>query len=135
MSYIFLDESGDLGFDFSKKRTSKYFLITCLFAPKKRPIEKIVSKTFSEIQKKYKKRGGILHAHFEKDITRKRLLLRLAKKDCHIMTIFLDKKRVYTKIKNERIILYNFIANILLDRIYTSKNNFSSREKGNQSFF
>jgi len=44
MPYIFLDESGDLGFDFSKKRTSKYFIITCLFATNKRPIEKIVSK-------------------------------------------------------------------------------------------
>jgi hypothetical protein len=120
MSYIFLDESGDLGFDFSKKGTSKYFLITCLFIAKKRPIEKIVSRTFAELTKKHKKRGGVLHSTHEKPITRQRLLKRLIKKDCHIMTIFLDKKRVYTKIKNERIILYNFIANILLDRIYTS---------------
>ena len=28
MAYIFLDESGDLGFDFSKKNTSKVFIIT-----------------------------------------------------------------------------------------------------------
>ena len=40
MAYIFLDESGDLGFDFSKKRTSRYFIITCLFVSHKRPIEK-----------------------------------------------------------------------------------------------
>jgi hypothetical protein len=28
MSYIFIDESGDLGFDFTKPKTSRYFLIT-----------------------------------------------------------------------------------------------------------
>jgi len=32
ISYIFLDESGDLGFDFTKKRTSKFFVVT-MFPP------------------------------------------------------------------------------------------------------
>ena len=31
MTYIFLDESGDLGFNFRKKKTSKYFIVTFLF--------------------------------------------------------------------------------------------------------
>ena len=26
MAYIFMDESGDLGFNFKKKKTSKYFV-------------------------------------------------------------------------------------------------------------
>lgn len=42
MAYIFLDESGDLGFDFIKKKTSKFFIVTCLFTESKTPIEKIV---------------------------------------------------------------------------------------------
>ena len=28
--FIFLDESGDLGFDFDKAKTSRYFVITLL---------------------------------------------------------------------------------------------------------
>lgn len=72
MSYIFLDESGDLGFDFDKKGTSKYFLITCLFTAKKRMIEKVVSKTHSDLKKKYKRRGGILHCYNEKPVIRQR---------------------------------------------------------------
>jgi hypothetical protein len=28
--YIFLDESGDLGFDFTKRKTSKFFVMTLL---------------------------------------------------------------------------------------------------------
>ena len=47
MAYIFLDESEDLGFDFSKKNTSKVFIITCLFTQDKKPIEKIVKKIHS----------------------------------------------------------------------------------------
>ncbi len=32
MPYIFMDESGDLGFDFDKSGTTNYFVITLLFA-------------------------------------------------------------------------------------------------------
>jgi len=34
MAYIFLDESGDLGFNFDKKKTSNFFLVTILFNEK-----------------------------------------------------------------------------------------------------
>ena len=121
MAYIFLDESGDLGFDFSKKRTSKYFIITCLFTPHKRPIEKIVAKTHAELKKKHKKRGGVLHCFQEKPITRQRLLKRLSNKDCSIMAIYLNKNKVYTKLQNEKDVLYNYVTNILLDRICVKK--------------
>jgi len=121
MAYIFLDESGDLGFNFEKKKTSKIFVITLLFTDNKRPIEKIVKKTHSELRKKYKRKFGALDAVREKPITRQRLLKRLDEKDCVIMTIYLNKKRVYTKLQEEKAVLYNYVANILLDRIYTKK--------------
>lgn len=121
MAYIFLDESGDLGFDFRKKKTSKIFVVTCLFTDNKRPIEKIVKKTHSELKKKYKRKLGVLHAVKEKPLTRQRLLKRLNEKDCAIMTIYLNKNRVYTRLQEEKAVLYNYVANILLDRIYTKK--------------
>ncbi len=37
------------------------------------------------------------------------------------MTIYLNKKRVYTKLQNEKQVLYNYVANILLDRVYSKK--------------
>lgn len=121
MAYIFLDESGDLGFNFKKKKTSKNFVITCLFTSKKRPIEKVVKKTHSELKKKYKRKFGVLHAVKESPITRQRLLRRLNEKDCIVMTIYLNKRRVYTKLQEEKAVLYNYVVNILLDRIYTKK--------------
>lgn len=121
MAFIFLDESGDLGFDFRKKKTSKTFVVTCLLTDNKRPIEKIVKKTHLGLKKKFKRRFGVLHAVKEKPITRQRLLKRLNEKDCVIMTIYLNKKRVYTKLQEEKAVLYNYVANILLDRVYTRK--------------
>lgn len=107
MAYIFLDESGDLGFDFIKKKTSKFFIVTCLFTESKTPIEKIVKKTHSELKLKHKRRFGVLHAVKEKPITRQRLLKRLSEKDCFIMTIYLNKNKVYTRLRDEKQVLYN----------------------------
>ena len=121
MAYIFLDESGDLGFN-QKKENSKYFVVTILSTPNKKPLEKLVKKIHSQLRKKIKRlSGGILHSYKEKPVTRTRLLSNLAKLDCSIMTIYLNKSKVYTKLQEEKHLLYNYVTNILLDRIM-SKN-------------
>ncbi|MCX6724368.1 MAG: DUF3800 domain-containing protein [Candidatus Staskawiczbacteria bacterium] len=121
MAYIFLDESGDLGFNFKKKKTSKFFVITFLATENKKVIEKIVKRTHSELAKKYKRKFGVLHATKDKPIIRQRLLKRLSEKECIIMAIYLNKKKVYTNLREEKSVLYNYVANILLDRICTKK--------------
>ena len=121
VAYIFLDESGDLGFDFTKKRTTQYFVITLLFAEHKRPIEKCVRTVHAQLRKRYKRIGGVLHACKEELVIRQRLLRCLAQKECSIMTIYLNKKRVYTHLQDEKAVLYNYVTNILLDRIFTRK--------------
>lgn len=121
MSYIFLDESGDLGFDFSKKKTTKYFVITFLFTKKKRPIEKIIRNIHGGLRKKFKMREGILHAYREELITCTRFCRKIIKKNCKVMAIYLKKKKVYTKLQNENNILYNYVVNILLDRIISKR--------------
>jgi predicted transcriptional regulator len=80
-----------------------------------------VKKTHSALSKKYKRRFGVLHCVKEKPITRQRLLRRLVEKECFIMSIYLNKKKVYTKLQNEKAVLYNYVTNILLDRIYSRK--------------
>ncbi len=120
MAFIFMDESGNLGFNFNKKGTSTYFLITFLLTKNKRSIEKCVKKVHAGLRKKYKK-VGVLHAYAEEPVTRKRLLSFLSKKDYKIMTILLNKKKVYTKLQDEKLVLYNYVTNILLDRIFTKK--------------
>ena len=120
MSYIFMDESGDLGFDFTKKGTSQYFLITFLFSSNKRGIDKCVKKVHAGLRKRYK-RVGVLHAYKDEPVTKKRLLSLLADKDCTIMAIVLNKRKVYTNLQDEKPVLYNYVTNILLDRIFSKK--------------
>ena len=45
----------------------------------------------------------------------------MAESNCAIMTIYLNKAKVYTKLQEEKSVLYNYVANILLDRIYARK--------------
>lgn len=121
MSYIFLDESGDLGFE-KGKINSKYFIITALFIVDKKFLERLVKKIYSKLRKKVKAiGGGVLHSVKEKPTTRKRLLKGLLKTNLSVMTIYPDKSKVYTNLQNEKHILYNYITNILIDRIFTKK--------------
>lgn len=122
MVYIYLDESGDLGFDFSKKKTSKYFVVTFLFVTQPRPVGKIIQKVFKGFTKKQiKAHGGILHAYKETPKTRQRVLTGISEKNVSILAIYLNKQKVYTKLQDEKQVLYNYVTNILLDRIMTRK--------------
>jgi len=117
MSYIFLDESGDLGFDFKKKRTTKFFIVTVLFTENKRQIEKIIKQVHSGLRKKYKIRRAILHAAKEESTNIKRVCRKISEKKCKIMVIYLNKSKVFTNLRQEKHLLYNYVVNILLDRI------------------
>ncbi|MBU6231757.1 MAG: DUF3800 domain-containing protein [Patescibacteria group bacterium] len=119
MAYILLDESGDLGFSFDKQ-SSKYFIVTVIFTENKRRLEKIARAVHKGLAKKHQK-VGVLHAYIEKPIDRQRLLKQVRKSDCGILAIILNKKKVYTKLQNEKTILYNYVTNILLDRLFTKK--------------
>lgn len=122
MAYILLDESGNLGFDFTKKKTSKYFVITFMFVKRKETIEKVVKKIFKSFTKKeIKFHKGVLHAFKETPKTRQKLLKLLSDKDIAVVDIYLNKKKVHTRLQETKHALYNYVTNILLDRIYTKK--------------
>ncbi len=86
----------------------------------KASVEKCVKKVNSGLRKRYKK-VGVLHAYKEEPVIKKRLLSLLTERDCKIMTILLNKKKVYTKLQDEKPVLYNYVTNILLDRIFAKK--------------
>ena len=120
MGYIFLDESGDLGFHFTKKKTSKYFIVTFLFTSNKRNLEKLIKQIFRKLsvkERKYNK--GILHCNKANPKLRRTVLSKISANDVRIISIILNKNKVYTKLQNKKQILYNYVTNILLDRIYT----------------
>jgi hypothetical protein len=124
LAYIFLDESGDLGFDFTKKKTTKFFVISFMFVKsnQKKLLEKIVKKIYGGFTaKELQNRSSSLHCYKEKPKIRIKLLTMLASKNITIMAIYLNKSKVYSNLHDEKQILYNYVTNILLDRIFTKK--------------
>lgn len=118
MAYIFLDESGDLGF---KKTSSRWFLFTIALTPDSRVLGKAVKNVWKNLKKKHKKLGE-LHASKEKDITRTRLLKKLSEiEGLKIMCVILNKEKVYVDLQNQKNYLYNYTANILLDRLHAKE--------------
>jgi len=117
MTYIYFDESGDLGFDFSKRGTSEQFLVTFMIAENKRPISTLVKKTFASLPVATKrKHSGSLHAYYEKKATRIKLLRGLAAKDVKIATIRLSKHKIL--IAGDPHELYANIAITLINRLF-----------------
>ncbi len=122
MAYIFLDESGDLGFDLKKKGTSKHFLITFLFAKDKTTLDRVVKRTFRSMPKKQIwQHVGIIHAYKEHPKIRLRMLKVLNETNVSVLCIYLNKEQVYTKLQDEKSVLYTNVTNILLSRIFTKK--------------
>ena len=118
MAYIFLDESGDLGF---KKSSSKWFLFTIAIMSDARALERIVKKVWRSLKKKHK-RLGELHASREKDITRKRMLKQISEvDDIKVLCVILNKQKVYVDLQNQKNYLYNYTANIILDRLHNKE--------------
>src|SRR3989344_5019536 len=99
MTYIFLDESGDLGF---KKTSSKWFLFTLVAIDEPRKLDKIIKKARKSLKKKHKHRFSELHAYHCDDITRIRILKSLAEIDILINKNIIDEKSVTSLIVDKK---------------------------------
>jgi len=118
MVHIYFDESGCLGFDFSKSGTKRFLLITFLIMKERRPIISLVKRVHLTLPKKQKRsQGSYLHANYEKPITIKRLLTGLAAKDIEIATMRLDKRKVFLSGNPNE--LYSSMVVALINRLYS----------------
>jgi hypothetical protein len=114
---ILFDESGDLGFDFSNPRTTRFFLATFLITSDTRAVSNAVRNTFRSLRKTHKKRtGGLLHCHYEDKITRERLLRSLADCEVSIATMTLDKHKMLLSADPNS--LYSSIVLALLNKLF-----------------
>lgn len=114
MKYIFLDESGELGF---KDSSSKYFVITLLSCDEGGvyDLRRIIKKVRQKIIKKKLKRYPELKGNNSSDKVRKEVLERFMKTNSEIFTIILDKSKVYEYLKDKKSKLYNYISNLILN--------------------
>ncbi len=118
MAYIYMDESGDMGFS---DKSSKWFLFTLAIVDNERSMERVIKKVWKTIRKK-NKHVGELHASQEKDITINRVLQLLSEiPDLRVVTIILNKKKVHLDLREQKNYLYNYTANIVLDRLINTR--------------
>ncbi len=123
MLYLYLDESGDLGFDFVNKKPSKYFTITILAVrgfKENRLLLKAVKKT---LRRKLNPKGKRKRLVAELKATKTTLEIKkyfyqqLKSIDLDIYAITLNKRRVYETLIQNKSRVYNFIARNVLDQI------------------
>lgn len=121
--FVFLDESGDLGFNWSKKGTSKYFTVTVLICKDKKATDKVrqaIKKTLrnkinnkntKRISKELKGTGTTIEI-------KKYFYKNLPDDELSIYSVTLNKERVeeHLKTKDGKKKLYNFLANFIIKK-------------------
>ncbi len=110
--YLYLDESGDLGFG---KKSSKFFVVTILFTKNPRYLSFCIKKArHKKLKKKLKERPEI-KAYTSTQRIRELVLSCLAKKDIEVHTIVLSKRNIPSDLRREKQKLYNYITGLLIE--------------------
>lgn len=123
---IYLDESGDLGFDFSKRKTSKKFVITllvCADAAAAAMFRIAVRRALKNKLKRKNKRKSRLIAELKGTKTslevKKYFYRSVTAGGWKIYTVILNKQRVNEDLRRPgtKKKLYNFLARFILEKI------------------
>lgn len=114
MKYIFLDESGELGF---KTTSSQYFIITLLSCDEGElyTLRRIIRKIRQKIIKKKIKKYPELKGNNSSDKIRFNVLQKFIQTNSEIFVVILEKSKVYEYLKNKKDKLYNYISNLILN--------------------
>ena len=123
MWYLYLDESGDLGFDFENKTPSQYFIVTILALRtpvNNRSLINAVKKTLRrKVNPKRKRKrttpelkGSRTSLEVKEYFFRQVSGIRFA-----IYSLTLNKRRLYPELQYKKEITYNYLARLILDEI------------------
>lgn len=123
MWYLYLDESGDLGFDFVNKKPSKFFTVAILALrgqDNNRKISKAVKFVLRRKLNPKSKRKRIVEELKGEGTTieiKEYFFNQIKDVNFEIYSVTLNKLRVYEKLARNKSRVYNFIARQVFDRI------------------
>ena len=123
MWYLYLDESGDLGFDFVNKKPSNYFTVTILAVSgpeNNKLLLKAVKKTLNRKLNPKNKRTRIVEELKATKTTieiKKYFYEQVKDLKFALYSISLNKVRIYEKLRKNKDKVYNYIARLVCDKI------------------
>ena len=118
MLYLYLDESGDLGFDFFAKKPSKYFTVTVMLVQGMKDRKKIAKAIKKTLQNKLAKKEDAELKGSKQSIEVKRYFFRhIESVPFELYALTLNKRRVYDYMSQKKDRVYNFVARKVLDVI------------------
>jgi len=129
MWYLYLDESGDLGFDFVNKKPSKFFTVSILAVScqdTNRKLFKAVKVTLRRKLNSFKHRRRKVQELKGTGTTieiKKYFYTKIKNIKFGVYSVTLNKKKVYDRLTKEKSRVYNYIARKVLDEIPFEKNN------------
>jgi hypothetical protein len=124
--FIYLDESGCLGFDFTKAKTSRYFVITLLVCNTKQAQDSFTTAVKRTLKNKlnHKKVNKRVVSELKGSKTtlaiKQYFVKNLPKEDWAIYSVSLNKARVDESLRSRlgKKKLYNFLARFILEKVH-----------------
>ncbi len=115
--YVFIDESGDLG-----RYGTDYFVIACVVVDNPKHLKRIMKRLRQRRLKKPLKKLPEIKANASNRVIREYVLKMIAKSDCEIYAIVVDKSKIMPHLLEVKDRLYNFLCRILLEEISPAEN-------------
>ena len=123
MLYLYLDESGDLGFDFVNKKPSKYFVVSILVVKGHEANRRLINGVKKTLRRKLNPKNKRKRIVSELKGTKTTIEVKeyfyrqVRDLDLAVYAIILNKRRVYSSLIKQKSRVYNFIARSVLDQI------------------
>ncbi len=123
MLFLYLDESGDLGFDFVNRKPSRYFVVTVLAVQGQDDNRRLIKGVQKTLRRKLNPRSHRSRIAEELKgtgtaIEVKRYFYDQVKDvDFGLYAIILNKRKVFNQLAENKARVYNYIARILLEKI------------------
>lgn len=120
MLYLYLDESGDLGFDFVNKKPSSYFTI-CVLAVKGHENDRALAGFVRAVVRRKLRGGGRDEPELKGSKTTmqvKRFLFgKVRGLDFKLYAVTLNKRRFFDSLIEDKERVYNYVAHMALQRV------------------
>lgn len=121
MLYLYLDESGDLGFDFVNKKPSAFFTI-CVLAIKGRENDRALTNSVRavigrKLRRRSKKNCAELKGGDTTLAIKKFFYQKVCRTGFKLYAVTLNKKKVYEALSQDKERIYNYIARLTLERV------------------